>query len=119
MPVPRHHPPTIAKQARARIDRIRQQLARIDYLCSGTLSERMKLCGRATCPCARDPAARHGPYYEWGFMRGGKLVHRQVSAEQAAALRAAIANYRKVKQLLRDWEIETERLIDAEQASDG
>ena len=79
----------------------------------------MKQCGRAICPCARDPAARHGPYYEWGFMRGGKLVHRQVSAEQAAALRAAIANYRKVKQLLRDWEIETERLIDAEQASDG
>lgn len=77
----------------------------------------MKLCGRASCACARDPTARHGPYYEWGFMRGGKLVHRQVSAQQAAALREAIANYRTVKQLLRDWEIETERLIDAEQAS--
>lgn len=116
--MPRSRPQTIAKQARARIERIRQRLAGIDYLCSGTLSERMKLCGRASCACARDPAARHGPYYEWGFMRRGKLVHRQVSAQQAAALRAAIANYRTVKQLLRDWEIETERLIDAEQASD-
>ena len=47
-------------------------------------------------------------------MRGGRLVHRQVSAEHAAALREAIANYRRVKKLLRDWEIETERLIDAE-----
>ncbi len=47
-------------------------------------------------------------------MRGGKLMHRQVSAEHAAALREAIANYRKVRALLRDWEIETERLIDAE-----
>lgn len=117
-PMPRHRPQTIAKQARARIERIRQQLVGIDYLCSGTLSERMKLCGRASCACARDPAARHGPYYEWGFMRASRLVHRQVSATQAAALRQAIANYRKVKQLLRDWEIETERLIDAEQTSD-
>jgi len=48
-------------------------------------------------------------------MRGGKLVHRQVSADHAAALRHAIANYRLVKTLLHDWEIETERLIDAEQ----
>jgi hypothetical protein len=112
MPVRR--PETVARNARARIARIRDALAGIERLCSGTLQERMKLCGRPGCACARDPAARHGPYYEWGFMRGGKLVHRQVSAEHAAALREAIANYRKVRALLRDWEIETERLIDAE-----
>ena len=47
-------------------------------------------------------------------MKGGKLVHRQVSAQQAALLRLAIDNYRKVQQLLRDWELETEQLIDAE-----
>jgi hypothetical protein len=56
-------------------------------------------------------------HFEWGHMRAGKLVHRQVSAQHAAALRSAIANYRLVKKLLRDWEVETERLIDAEQAS--
>jgi len=47
-------------------------------------------------------------------MKGGKLVHRQVSAEQAELLRLAIDNYRRVQQLLRDWELETERLINAE-----
>lgn len=47
-------------------------------------------------------------------MKGGKLVHRQVSAEQADLLRIAIDNYRIVQQLLRDWEDETEKLIDAE-----
>ena len=36
------------------------------------------------------------------------------SAQQAALLRPAIANYRKLKKLLRSWELETERLIDAE-----
>jgi len=112
-------PQTVAKRARERIARIRQALARIEYLCSGTLLERTKMCGRAGCACAQHPAARHGPYFEWGHMRAGKLVHRQVSAEQAAALRQAIANYRELRKLLRDWEIETERLIDAEHSTRG
>jgi hypothetical protein len=115
--MPARRPETIAKQARARITRIREALARIDYLCSGTLLERTKMCGRPNCACAQDPAARHGPYFEWGHMHAGRLVHRQVSAQHAAVLRRAITNYRLVRQLLRDWEVETERLIDAEQNS--
>ena len=55
-----------------------------------------------------------GRTYEWGHMPAGKLVHRSVTSEQAVILRRALANYRKVKKLLRAWEIETERLIDAE-----
>jgi hypothetical protein len=47
-------------------------------------------------------------------MREGKLVHRRVSAEQAARLRLAIANYRKVKTILVEWEKETELLINTE-----
>jgi hypothetical protein len=62
----------------------------------------------------RRSSARHGPYYEWGHLKGGKLVHRVVSPEQAALLRLAIANYRQARKLLRAWEKETERLIDAE-----
>ncbi len=46
-------------------------------------------------------------------MQGGKQVHRVVSADQAEVLRQAIANYRRLKKLLRGWENETERLIDA------
>jgi hypothetical protein len=63
---------------------------------------------------AQDPAARHGPYYEWGHMKDGKLVHRMISTRQAARLRAAIKNYRTVRRLLRAWEAETERVIEAE-----
>lgn len=113
MPSPR--PQAIIKQARERITRIRDTLGSVDYLCSGTLLERMKLCGKPGCRCAEDPQARHGPYYEWGHMEGGRLVHRTVSSQQAAILRLAIENYRKVKKLLRSWEVETERLIDAEE----
>jgi hypothetical protein len=110
----RRTPQQITQQAHSRIAELRKELADIDYVCSGTLLKRMKTCGSSSCRCASDPAARHGPYYEWGHMKAGKLVHRLVSAEQAQTLLRAINNYRRLKKLLRSWEAETEQLIDAE-----
>ena len=107
-------PEQIAERSRKRITEIRAELAGMDYVCSGTLLKRMKTCGHPSCRCAQDPGARHGPYYEWGHMKGGKLVHRLVSAEQANLLRQAIATYRRLRKLLRSWENETERLIDVQ-----
>jgi hypothetical protein len=104
----------ILKQSRQRIAAIRARLNAVDYLCSGTLSRRMMRCGKPSCRCANDPDARHGPYYEWGHMKAGKLVHRMVTVEQAEILRRAIANYRQARKLMRAWERETERLIDVE-----
>lgn len=107
-------PATIIRESRERIARIREALSAMDYLCSGTLLQRTKVCGKPGCRCAQDPSARHGPYYEWGHMKGGKLVHRTVSPEQAAILQLAIANHRKAKKLMQAWEDETEKLFDAE-----
>jgi len=106
----------ILRQARERIAGIQASLKALDYLCSGTLLSRMMICGKPNCQCAKDPGARHGPYYQWGRMKGRKLVHRMVTAEQAVLLRHAIANYRQARKLMRTWERETERLIDAETA---
>lgn len=103
------------QRAHVHIERIRSTLGQFELLCSGTLSKRMMKCGKPNCRCASDPAARHGPYYEWGRMRAGKLVHRYVTEQQAQILRQAIDNYRQVKVLLRQWEENTERLIDAKQ----
>ena len=47
-------------------------------------------------------------------MKGGKLLHRMVTPEQAALLRRAIVNYRKAKKLMKAWEQETELLVDNE-----
>jgi hypothetical protein len=109
---------TQARLSRQRIEKIRAAIGQTDYLCSGTLYEHLSRCGKPGCRCAEDPAARHGPYYDWGHMQGGKLVRRRLSAEQAQLMRRAIDNYRKVKKLLRDWETETERLIEAEAPRD-
>ncbi len=62
----------------------------------------MKVCGKPNCRCASDLDARHGPYYEWGFMRDGKLVHRRVPAERADLMQQAIDNSKRVRELLHE-----------------
>ncbi len=103
------------QRARARIDAIRASLGAFELLCSGTLSQRMMKCGKPNCRCATDPAARHGPYYQWVRTRAGKPTPRYVSEQQAQILRQAIDNYRQIRKLLREWEENTERLIDSVQ----
>ena len=46
----------------------------MEYLSSGTLLKRMKVCGNPRCHCASDPAARHGPYFEWSYLKGGQAT---------------------------------------------
>jgi hypothetical protein len=107
-------PEPIVALARQRIARIQEQIRALDDLASGTLARRTKLCGRPGCRCARDQGARHGPYYEWGRMKNGRLVNRMVSPQEASLIRRAIANYRAVRRLLRAWENQTVRVIEAQ-----
>jgi hypothetical protein len=46
------------------------------------------------------------------MLTAGKLRHRTLSPEQAELMSLAIANHRKVKKLLRAWEVQTQRLIE-------
>jgi hypothetical protein len=89
---------------RRRIREIVEKIAEIGLICSGTLLERTKTCGKANCRCATDPAARHGPYHEWSWREGGRLVHKIVSAAQARQLHKAIHNYQTLQDLLARWE---------------
>lgn len=89
---------------RALSSAIRKEIAALDFVASGTLHHRTKVCGKPTCKCATDPAARHGPYYEWGRMRGGKLVQSTITPAQAKLLERAIANHQRAKALLAEWE---------------
>jgi hypothetical protein len=108
-------PPTTdakATQSRAKIAAIQRAISAMEHLSSGTLLKRMKVCGNPRCHCASDPAARHGPYYEWSYLQGGTLRHRTLSPNQADLMRLAITNYRKTKKLLRAWEAQTLHLIE-------
>ena len=99
-------------KSREKIAEIQRTLSAMEYLSSGTLLKRMKVCGNPRCHCATDPAARHGPYFEWSYLKAGKLHHRTLTTEQAQIMRLAIANQRKAKKLLRAWEAQTLNLIE-------
>ena len=103
----------IRRRAETKIVQIREQILGLDFVTAGTLLRRMKVCGKPTCRCAGDPALRHGPYFEWSYREKGKLAHRVISAEQAQMLRVAINNNRTILKLLRLWERETRRVIEA------
>ena len=104
----------ILMQTRERIARIRATLNAMDHLCSGTLQRRMMICGKPGCRCAHDPAARHGPYYEWGRVEQGRLVHSKLSRDEAQRFVQAMRKYRRLKQLLRKWQQESVQAMLAE-----
>lgn len=99
-----------AAMARVQED-LRRALDGVDFLSPGTLVKRTKICGKSSCRCAHDPTARHGPYYEWGRMERGRLVHTMVSPQQAAQLARSIRARRQVQRLLRRWERESAKAI--------
>jgi hypothetical protein len=70
-------------------------------LMRGSLVERRRKCGRSNCACAKDAAARHvGLHYS--VRLGGRLESMHVRPEDEAQLRAAIAAYGQL------WDILTE-----------
>ena len=101
-----------SKKSREKIAEIQRTISGMEYLSSGTLLKRMKVCGNPRCHCATDRAARHGPYFEWSYLKAGKLHHRTLTTDQAEIMRLAIANQRKAKKLMRVWEAQTLNLIE-------
>jgi hypothetical protein len=89
---------------RRQTERIRAAISGIDFVVSGHVHSRTKVCGRPNCRCAQNPDARHGPYYEWSRREDGKQRHSVVTPEQAQLLTQGIDNRRRIETLLADWE---------------
>src|SRR5580704_3804484 len=77
-----------------------QELQQLDYFLKGTVLKRMMKCGRPQCACHRDPAKRHGPYFEWTYKVNGKTVNVKLTAESAPLYKAATRQQRKLKTIL-------------------
>ena len=56
----------------------------------GSVSERFVKCGKSACACARDPKARHGPYFSFTKAVKGRTQSRFLSAEEAVVVRRQI-----------------------------
>jgi len=92
MPHRRDH---IIKQARERIARIRASLDAMDYLCSGTLLRRMKMCGKPGCRWHRGPRRTSRPVLRMGTHERGQA---RASHGNARASRSPAPGYRQLLQ---------------------
>ena len=72
------------------VRRLTTELADAGPMRRGSLSERMVKCSKPGCACARDPKARHGPYFSLTPAVEGKTHSRFLTAEQADLVRQQI-----------------------------
>ena len=83
----------------ARLDKIRQQLAAIGEVGSGSLSSHRLRCGNPNCRCKRAGEPGHGPYWYLTRKVAGRTVSRSVPAAEVEAVRQRIAERQRLQAL--------------------
>src|SRR5271157_2202804 len=100
MPARKTPSPAIVGSAAQRFRQAQQELQGLDYFLKGTVLKRMMKCGHPRCGCHRDPAQRHGPYFEWTYKVNGKTVNVKLSPQAAPLYLAATRQNRKLTAVL-------------------
>ena len=90
----------LIEQDAQRFESLKQEVMQLDYFCKGTVLKRMMKCGNQQCACHRDPAHRHGPYFECTYKVHNKTVNLKLYPEVTPLYRAATKQHRKLKSLL-------------------
>jgi hypothetical protein len=83
-----------------RFESLKQEIVQLQYFCKGTVLKRMMKCGNKQCACHRDPAKRHGPYFECTYKVQNKTVNLKLYPEVTPLYRSAIQQHRKLKSLM-------------------
>jgi hypothetical protein len=88
----------------AKLARLKQELAAVGFITSGSVVCRYMPCGKPGCRCQADPPQLHGPYWQWTRAVGGKTMTRRLTEEQAKLYQEWIANRRRVAKIVADME---------------
>lgn len=78
-----------------------EQVAKIGFISSGTVTRRYTTCSSAGCRCHADPPQRHGPYYQWTTKIDGKTRTRRLTRTEAKLYSEWIANDRRLQKVIR------------------
>ena len=88
---------------KAQIAAVKRDLAKLEELRPGSLSRQYNVCGSSGCRCKATPPQKHGPYYHLSYTRKGKGGTRLVNKSDLPAIRAALANYARLRNLVDRW----------------
>jgi hypothetical protein len=87
-----------------RFESLKQEILQLHYFSKGTLLQRTMKCGQKQCACHRDPAKRHGPYWECTYKVHNRTVNLRLSPAVIPLYRAALQHHRKLKSILQRME---------------
>ncbi len=88
---------------RAQIREIKREIARLEELRPGSLSQQYNVCGSPGCRCKANPPRKHGPYYQLSYTRKGKGSTKAVKKADLTAIRAELASYARLRKLVDRW----------------
>lgn len=88
---------------RAQIRGVKREIARLEELRPGTLSQQYNVCGSPGCRCKTNPPRKHGPYYQLSYTRKGKGGTKAVKKPDLTAIRAELASYAHLRKLVDRW----------------
>ena len=97
-----------------------QELADIGDLRQGSLRAQYRKCGKPNCHCAGEGAQGHGPYWllTWLDKDTGKTRGRTIPADAVEGTRAQIAQYQRLRALVRELVEVSARICDAQLDAD-
>src|SRR5438552_17536017 len=78
---------TLIRRDVQRFEALKREIVQLDYFCKGTVLKRMMKCGNRQCACHRNPAKRHGPYFECTFKVQNKTVNLKLYPEMTPLYR--------------------------------
>ena len=92
-----------------------RELADIGDLRQGSLRAQYRKCGKPNCHCAGEGAQGHGPYWllTWLDRDTGKSRGRTIPADAIDGTRAQIAEYQRLRALVRELVEVSGRICDA------
>lgn len=98
-----------------RREELRSELAELGDMRPGSLVERFRRCGSPGCHCAGEGSRGHGPYWSLTREVGGKTVTRVIAHGPAVArTQVQIAEFRRFRQLMREFIEVSERICEAQ-----
>jgi hypothetical protein len=96
-------------------EQLKARLLETGEMRPGSLVERFRKCGKATCHCAQQQAPGHGPCYSLTHAVEGKTVTRIIPKGAAVErTREQIAEYHRFRDLVRELIAVSEQICDAQ-----
>ncbi len=108
------------RQIDTRIERIKREIAKLDGIHPGKLSQQYNVCGNPQCRCKADPPKKHGPYNQVSFTWRGKSSSRFVRKADLVRVKRQLKNYQRLREFTDEWielTMELDKLIKADAAT--